>query len=241
MAPTVGAYEDKYNVAPAAYCKRVRGYFGVRGSATAMLLGNFTPTVSGTLSAYDNGRDDGIDIWSASTAGASAMVRDAFSVHSYSGLFLQWLNRLRPNLGIYANSRFFFGLTQNAPTNTDPSTWLNTIGFGADAADVNISFMVNDGSGTATKIALTDMGKTAQRYDHMSIFCPAISDGRWIPGYAYDAFGPRYHVVPAAMAKAPLASVTLAPTLWLNNGISAQAVLISLTHIYYDYGWGYPI
>lgn len=53
-----------------------------------------------------------------------------------------------------ASHRVFCGL-QNAnvsPTDVDPSTLLNILGFGYDAADTTVQFFHNDGSGTATKV-----------------------------------------------------------------------------------------
>lgn len=58
-------------------------------------------------------------------------------------------------------ARAFFGVcTQSAnpiSASADPSAAANTFGFGKDAADANLQFMHNDGSGVATK---TDTGVT---------------------------------------------------------------------------------
>jgi hypothetical protein len=40
----------------------------------------------------------------------------------------------------------------SAPTDVNPSTLVNILGFGYDAADTNVHFFHNDGSGTATKV-----------------------------------------------------------------------------------------
>ncbi|MBL9046613.1 MAG: DUF2793 domain-containing protein [Tabrizicola sp.] len=55
-----------------------------------------------------------------------------------------------------ATLRGFCGLADwtAAPTDVEPSSRTNVIGMGWDAADANIQFMHNDGSGTATKIDL---------------------------------------------------------------------------------------
>lgn len=56
-----------------------------------------------------------------------------------------------------AGQRLFVGLGPftAAPTSTvDPSTYLNCIGLGKDAADTNVQIMHNDGAGSATKIDL---------------------------------------------------------------------------------------
>lgn len=62
-----------------------------------------------------------------------------------------------PDTGVAANAshRFFMGLGDtSAPTDVNPSTLLRIAGIGYDAADTQVQFMHNDGSGTATKIAL---------------------------------------------------------------------------------------
>jgi hypothetical protein len=55
-----------------------------------------------------------------------------------------------------ATHRAFAGLrgAAAAPTDVNPSTLLNMCGMGYDAADTNIQFMRNDGTGAATKIDL---------------------------------------------------------------------------------------
>ena len=55
------------------------------------------------------------------------------------------------------SNRFFIGMraATAAPTDVNPSTQVNCIGFGWDDADTNCQIFTNDGTGTATK---TDMG-----------------------------------------------------------------------------------
>lgn len=60
---------------------------------------------------------------------------------------------------------------------TDPSAMLNLLGVGADSGDTNYSFIHNDGSGTATKVALgADFPKAAgNNVYEMHINCPPNS------------------------------------------------------------------
>lgn len=53
-------------------------------------------------------------------------------------------------------SRGFVGLANStsAPTDVEPSSQLNIIGMGYDAADTNLQIMSNDGTSTATKVNL---------------------------------------------------------------------------------------
>lgn len=65
--------------------------------------------------------------------------------------------RWGPATGVATStSRAFVGLFASVTllTDAEPSSRLNFVGMGWDAADTNIQFMRNDGSGTATKIDL---------------------------------------------------------------------------------------
>jgi len=67
-------------------------------------------------------------------------------------LVIRWM----PDTGAtVATHRAFCGMRLTAaPTDVEPSTLLNMCGMAWDAADANIQFMCNDGSGVATKIDL---------------------------------------------------------------------------------------
>ncbi len=72
-----------------------------------------------------------------------------------------------------AGDRLFVGMSSASAnlTSSNPSATINMCGFGIDAGDTAITFMHNDGSGTATKTAIT--GTTLannQGYDAY-IFC----------------------------------------------------------------------
>ncbi len=66
------------------------------------------------------------------------------------------ITRWGPATGVAtATNRAWCGMRPTAaPTDVEPSTLVNALGMGWDAADTNIQFMHNDGSGTATKIDL---------------------------------------------------------------------------------------
>lgn len=71
------------------------------------------------------------------------------------GFHVIW--RWAPATGVAnANHRAFAGMRNStaAPTDVDPSTLTNICGMGYDAADTNVQFMYNDGTGTATKVNL---------------------------------------------------------------------------------------
>jgi hypothetical protein len=69
--------------------------------------------------------------------------------------------------------RVFYGLrNDSAPTDVNPSTLTNMLGFGYDAADTNVQFFHNDASGTATKVS-TGIAKPAT--DNSAAFMVRIS------------------------------------------------------------------
>lgn len=71
------------------------------------------------------------------------------------GFFMSWI--WGPATGVAtATNRALVGMRASVgnPTDVEPSTLLNIVGMGWDAADTNVQMMHNDGSGTATKIDL---------------------------------------------------------------------------------------
>ena len=102
--------------------------------------------------------------WRANTASTSAVagLRGGAlqwtlggNAAALGGFHMVW--RWGPATGVAtATHRAFVGMRNAtaAPTDVNPSTIVNMCGMGYDAADTNIQFMHNDGSGTATKIDL---------------------------------------------------------------------------------------
>lgn len=89
------------------------------------------------------------------------------------------ITRWGPATGVAtATYRAFCGMqsSTSAPTDVEPSSLINMMGMGWDAADAQVQWMVNDGTGTATKTALgaSFVVPTADRptvYE-ISIWCP---------------------------------------------------------------------
>lgn len=78
--------------------------------------------------------------------------------------------------GTVSTRRFFVGMAgaTAAPTDVNPSTQTNIIGYGYDSADTNWQVMHNDGSGTATKV---DTGIARPSTDRPSIYSVFIFCG----------------------------------------------------------------
>lgn len=95
--------------------------------------------------------------------------------------------RWAPATGVAtATSRAFCGMiaSTNAPTDVEPSSQVNIVGMGWDAADTNIQIMHNDASGTATKVNLgaSFPVPTVDRQEvyEIAIFCPPNgTDFKW--------------------------------------------------------------
>lgn len=98
---------------------------------------------------------------SAATAGATASIRLDNPTEYISarqgcgGFFARMAGRLFGST-VVANARCFMGMHSAAADigNVNPSTLTNLIGIGADAGETTLSLIYNDGSGTATKLAL---------------------------------------------------------------------------------------
>lgn len=82
-----------------------------------------------------------------------------------------------------SGARTFVGLCPTALANVEPSSLLNMIGVGTDAADSTLVMMHNDGAGTATRIALganfPDHTLSVDAYE-LALFCaPSASTVDW--------------------------------------------------------------
>ena len=81
-----------------------------------------------------------------------------------------YVSRFGPATGVStATNRLFTGFRNviTAPTDVEPSSLINIIGAGWDAADTNIQLMYNDGTGTATKV---DTGIAVPTVDRTSMY-----------------------------------------------------------------------
>lgn len=133
-------------------------------------LGIAAPTATGTATAANVAttnlhtmmkRLDYLVTTAATTAVAGSRIAVAqfcLGAGSQLGGF-HYVSRFGPATGPSTTAgtlRMFNGMwaTTTAPTDVNPSTLLNIIGVGCDAADANLQMMFNDGSGTATKIDL---------------------------------------------------------------------------------------
>lgn len=166
----IGPSGQDSQLQPAFFSNRISMFEAVDNSTTisvyglaATILNNAGAAATAVASAPTNFFTSMLRfrVASTTTAGTAGEVRSTTAPYHLSstankgGFF--FVARFGFNL-IAAGSRAFIGFTTFTtafPAGADPSASLNMIGFGFDAADANIQFMRNDGTGTATKV---DMG-----------------------------------------------------------------------------------
>jgi hypothetical protein len=141
------------------------------GNGTSVTtIGIATPTATGTATAANVATTNLYYMmkrleYLVTTASATAVAGSRISVAQFClgagsqiGGF-HYISRFGPATGPSTTAgtlRMFNGMwaTTTAPTDVNPSTLLNIIGVGCDAADANLQMIFNDASGDATKIDL---------------------------------------------------------------------------------------
>lgn len=135
-----------------------------------------------------------------------------------------------------AGARTFVGFAAatGAPTNVDPSSQVNIIGIGCDTADSTFSIMHNDGSGTATKIALganfPANNLSADAYE-LELFCPS---GGGDVRYRVERLNTGDIAAGTLSIDLPTATTLLAIQIWRSNNATALAVGIDLCGLYIE-------
>ena len=141
-----------------------------------------------------------------------------------------YICRFGPATGVATTTnRCFVGMstTTAAPTDVEPSTLLNMIGFGWDAADANIQFFNNDGSGTATKTSTGIAVPTADRTSvyEVSMYCKPTGTTIYytikdlVSGSSFSSF---------VTTDIPGATTGLSPRGWMSVGGTSSVIGIAL-------------
>lgn len=147
--------------------ERVAYWTAVGGGSTSTTSVAFALASAGTASAPTFNHSTlynsiGKVAWRITTAATTAIAYMrgnnfcARGVAGYGSSGFKVTMRGGPDTGTStATARFFMGLKPAAnPTDVNPSTLTNIVGMGWDSADTNVQIMVNDASGTATKVDL---------------------------------------------------------------------------------------
>lgn len=123
------------------------------GAAALSATGTATAAVYATTSLHTRARR--VD-YLVTTAATTAVAGYRIATNAYRGQEgYHHIFRVSPATGgTVGTRRFFCGVAgaTGAPTDVNPSTQTNIVGYGYDAADSNWQAMRNDGSGTATKV-----------------------------------------------------------------------------------------
>jgi hypothetical protein len=130
-----------------------------------------------------------------------------------------------------AGCRLFAGLwvAGGAVGNVDPSTLLNMVGIGLDAADTNLQIMHNDGAGAATKVDLgaSFPGRT-NAVDLYKLELSCIPNGSDIT-YTVTRLNTGATTSGTLSTNLPVNTVYMSQTLHINNG--ATAAVCSIDHV----------
>lgn len=156
-------------------------WWSAAGNGTAVSSNGFAFTATGTATAANVAttnqhtwmrRIEYLVTTASTTAVAGWRAAAAqFGRGNAAGLGGFWyVCRFGPATGVATTTnRSFTGLRNitTAPTDVGPSSLVNLLGCGWDAADTNIQIMYNDATGTATKV---DTGITVPTVDRTSVY-----------------------------------------------------------------------
>jgi hypothetical protein len=142
-----------------------------------------------------------------------------------------------PSRGVAtATHRSFCGMwgSASAPTDVDPSTLTDMLGFGYDDDDANFQFMHNDASGTATKVNLgvsfpKPTVDTTKVYE-ATIYVPAGGPDVY---YQFKDIGTGAKTAVASVAaNIPAITTPLRPVLYNSVGGTSSVIGVSLMSLY---------
>lgn len=243
MLAQIGPSGLNYTMQPWLAANKV-GYWGAQGNATTVVLFNFGNTATGTATTRT------VATTNLSTSLRRLAYVSAAAAGSSSGTRHNALQFWRGNaagLGGFtyvvrfvidttqASMRWFVGLygTAGVIGNVDPSTLLNTVGFGIDSGQTTVRFFNNDGAGVATA---TDLGAsfpatTAAVVYEARFFC--APNGSAI-GYSLERLDAAALVEGSVTTDIPANTTLLSPQIWINNGPTAAAVAIAVVSQYIE-------
>lgn len=211
----------------------------VLGMAAIITTGTLTARTVATTNFFTAAIRSGYI--SAATAGASAGPRSDKAQYwrgNAAGLggFRVVMRFGCSDAATVADARSFVGLasTISALTNTNPSANTNIIGVGTDSGESTLSIMHNDGSGTATKVALganfPDHTLSMDMYELVLFAAPNASEVGW----QVTRLNTGDVATGTITTDLPASTTLLAPQIWRNNGTTALAVGVDLVGGYFE-------
>jgi hypothetical protein len=124
------------------------------------------------------------------------------------------------------------------PTSQVMANLLNCVGFGFDNGDTDVSFIYNNGSGTATKSSL---GITPAALANQLLKLVITCDGAGNVNFTLtnlESGGNTYSLsVPTATAKLPVANQLVQPHIFVGNGSTASNARLGVKNIFITTGF----
>lgn len=243
----VGPSGNEYSFQVALSGNKI-GWYTAQGNSTSVTLVNFGNTATGTANTRSVATTNfftqfrRIGYVSVSTAGSSAGTRHGAQQFwmgngTAMGGFWYVARFGLSSPATVATQRTFVGLLASAAVipNADPSSQLNILGFGVDAADTAWSFMHNDGTGVATKEPLSGTfpprNSTVNMYE-VCIYCASNSTTIY---YSMQELNPGGVLVEGSVTTdIPSSTTLLSPQIWTNNGTTALACAIDVVSQYIE-------
>ena len=243
----VGPSGNEYSFQVALSGNKI-GWYTAQGNSTSVTLVNFGNTATGTANTRSVATTNfftqfrRIGYVSVSTAGSSAGTRHGAQQFwmgngTAMGGFWYVARFGLSSPATVATQRTFVGLLASAAVipNADPSSQLNMLGFGVDAADTAWSFMHNDGTGVATKEPLSGTfpprNSTVNMYE-VCIYCASNSTTIY---YSMQELNPGGVLVEGSVTTdIPSSTTLLSPQIWTNNGTTALACAIDVVSQYIE-------
>ncbi|MBC7738691.1 MAG: hypothetical protein H7245_16075, partial [Candidatus Saccharibacteria bacterium] len=224
---------------------------GQAGGSALAVFGAGTPTAVGTATSATlattnlftmSPRLEYLVTVAAATAvagfrGTTPMVAVGGTAAGIGGF--HFVGRWGPATGVATTTcRAFFGManTTATPTDAEPSTTVSCAGMGWDAADANVQMMINDATGTCTKV---DLGAAfpVPTTDRTAVYELALFSPR---GLTQSLSWMVTDLVSGATANGtaitdlPTAASLLAPRGWMSVGGTSSVIGLSLKSLYLD-------
>lgn len=226
---------------------RVKWHIG-NGNGTGVVTVGWTITAVGTATAVNvattnrHTQSPGIEylVTVASTTAIAGwretQTQNFLGNTSGSGGFI-FICRFGPATGVSTTTnRCFTGMGSSAaaPTDVNPSTILNQIGAGWDDGDVNIQFMSNDGSGSATKIDLGIPVPTVDRTSLYELKMVAQPNSSTITYTFTDLASGGSTVTGSTSTDMPAANTLLAAKGWMSVGGTSSVIGYKLSSVWVE-------
>ena len=150
-----------------------------------------------------------------------------------------FVGRWGPAIGVAtATCRAFFGMANStsSPTDVEPSTSVSCAAMGWDAADTNVQMMINDGTGTCTKV---DLGAAfpVPTTDRTALYELVLYSPK---GTTQSLAWMVTDLISGATANGtattdlPTAATLLAPRAWMSTGGTSSVIGIAVTTVHLD-------